>query len=498
MLAQNGKIERRAFLSSLGIASVGASWLPGSVSQQAANEIGPAQDTNLRLAGMSLPELRQTFYEELFKVQLPFWDKNGIDHEFGGIMCSLDYDGTLVNTDKLMWFQGRAMWVYSFLYNHFGQNAQCLEIARQTKEFVFRYAQQPDGWWAEKLTRQGKIVKPFGGDIEGIYFIAEGLQEYAVAAQDDKAWEMACELLKKLFRYFNRPEFRYSGPDFPELKPDGPCVRPQGTWMLNLGIATQILQRGNDAEIAAIADYSVDAIVKHHYNPEIGLNTEMLYFDFTRPKSEERKSRVGHCIEVLWMVMDEADRRGDRALWELCAERIHHHLDVGWDHVYGGICQWVNVDQGGYQWPPETPVGTDFAFRFVGEYNYMKTLWGMNEVLVATLKVYERTGAEWAARYFEMAYLVIVEKLSQRKRGLPGYTLFADRHFTPQAHVARQDNYHPLRQLMLNILLLDRWIARRKVTNLRGDWQEFQDWNNRAGIPNGRMNSNGGLETVAR
>ena len=389
-------------------------------------------------------------------------------------MCSLDYDGRLINTDKLMWFQGRAMWVYSFLYNHFGQDPQYLETARKIKNFVFRYALQSDGWWAEKLTREGKVIKPFSGDIEGIYFIAEGLQEYAAATKDESAREAACDLLKKLFRYFNRPEFRYSGPDFPELKPDGPCVRPQGTWMLNLGIASQILQRGHDAEIAAIADQSVDAIIKHHYNPEIGLNTEMLYFDFTRPKGEERKSRLGHGVEVLWMVMDEADRRGDSVLWEICAERIHHHLDVGWDRVYGGMSQWVNVDHGGYEWPPETPVGTEFAFKFIGEYNYLKTLWGMNEVLVATLKVYERTGATWASEYFEMAHAIIQEKLSQRKRGLPGYTLFTDRTFTPQAHVARQDNYHPLRQLMLNILTLDGWLARSNRADARGAGKKWE------------------------
>jgi hypothetical protein len=32
---------------------------------------------------------------------------------------------------------------------------------------------------------------------------------------------------------------------------------------------------------------------------------------------------------------------------------------------------------------------------------------------------------------------------------------------TLQPHVGRQDNYHPIRQLMLNILTLDRMIARR-------------------------------------
>jgi N-acylglucosamine 2-epimerase len=232
-------------------------------------------------------------------------------------------------------------------------------------------------------------------------------------------------------------------------------------WFLNLNIATQILKRWSDPEIAAAADASVDAILNRHYHPEIGLNTEMLYFDFTRPKEEERKVRFGHSIEALWMLMDEADRRHDVALWETCAERIRRHLDAGWDHVYGGLIQWVNVDQGCYEWPPETPPGTDFELRFGGEYEYMKTLWCLNEVMIATLKVFERTRAEWAARYYGMAYQLIKEKFSQKSRGYPaGYMLFADRRMTPQPHVARQDNYHPLRQLMLNLLILDSMLGK--------------------------------------
>jgi len=215
-------MKRRKFLGSLGIASVAAG-LPrlGVAGQFPKPCVSP-----IHLAGMSLRELRQSFHDRLFNVVLPFWDKHGVDHENGGVMCSLDYDGTLVNSDKLLWFQGRALWVYSFLYNRFGKDPQYLAIARKTKEFLLKYSPQADGWFAEKLSREGKVLKPFGGDIEGIYFIAEGLQEYAVAAQDDRARETAMGLLKKLFRYFNRPEFRYAGPDFPNLKPDGPCVRP--------------------------------------------------------------------------------------------------------------------------------------------------------------------------------------------------------------------------------------------------------------------------------
>jgi hypothetical protein len=160
------------------------------------------------------------------------------------------------------------------------------------------------------------------------------------------------------------------------------------------------------------------------------------------------------------MIAEEALRRGDNKLWDTCTERIHKHLDVGWDHVFGGFAQWVNVDKGGYAWPPYTPVGTSMVFRSVGEYFYVKPLWALNEILVAALNIFEQTGAEWAARYFEMAHRVIEEKYSMKKQGKPGYMLFADRRMTDVPHTARQDNYHPLRQLMLNVLTLGRMIER--------------------------------------
>jgi N-acylglucosamine 2-epimerase len=450
-------MKRRSFLGKLAMGPVVGSMLPSLSAPPSVGGTPRVASSDIRLAGMTLPELRKALHDELFGNILPFWDQHGVDHEYGGIMCSLDYDGTLKDTSKLLWFQGRALWVYSFLYNNFGKDPRHLEIARKTKDFVLKYGPQKDGWWAEVLTREGKVQKPFGGDIDGVYFVAEGLEEYSVATGDSVAAGMSVALLKKLFHYFNQPSYRYTGPDFPNLSNDA-SVRPQGTWMLNLQVATQLSKRHNDPELTAITDAAIDAVIHHHYNPEIGLNTEMLNFDFTRAHGEEKKSRIGHSVEVLWMIMTEADRRGETALWNLCAERIRRHLDCGWDRVYGGMSQWVNVDEGGYQWPAETPVGTGLEFHFVGEYNYMKTMWGMNEVMVACLKVFERTQAEWAAEYFALAYAVILEKFSQKSRGLPGYAIFTDRRFTIQSHVGRQDNYHPVRQLMLNLVTLDRMI----------------------------------------
>ena len=118
-----------------------------------------------------------------------------------------------------------------------------------------------------------------------------GFTNTPIASGDEQSHQAAVALLKKLFRDFNSPAFRYLGADFPYLWGSKRAVRPQGLWFLNLTLATQMLQHENDPEIAAIAATSVDAIMNRHYNPDIGLNTEMLYFDFTRPP-RRRRSRA--------------------------------------------------------------------------------------------------------------------------------------------------------------------------------------------------------------
>jgi len=439
-------MNRREFLGSTGVAGIPV--LAACSGQKQETERIVERDDR-QLAGMTLSALRNRYHDDLFGSVLPFWDTFGLDREFGGILCFLDYDGTCVNSDKFLWFQGRAIWVYSHLYNRFGQDSRYLEAAEMIKDFVFGHARQADGWWAELLSREGKILRPFSGDVYGMYFVAEGLQEYARATKDEQPLETALDLVKRLYALIQDPHFQHPGTP-------APGVRPQGLWMVNLRIATQVLSQYDDPEISAIADQCLEAIVERHYNPEIGLNNELLNFDLSRVEGEERKSLFGHSIENLWMVMDEAIRRDDEALWDLCAERILHHLEVGWDHVYGGLIHMVNVDAGGYRWPPERPVGTDYDFRFVGEYHYMKSMWALTEVLIATLNVFERTGAEWASRFFGLAQEAIDTKFSVERESLSGYVLFGDRKVTRPEHVARQDNYHPPRQLMLNIQTLDR------------------------------------------
>ena len=407
------------------------------------------------LAGLSLPDLRRRYHGELFDEQLPFWNRCGIDHELGGFQCSLGYDGARVNDDKFVWFQGRGLWVWSFLYNHLEQDPALLEVARKTRDFLLKHFPQPNGSWASMVTRQGQLVAP-ERDVYGRYFAVEGLFEYAHAAGDSEAHDLALKLFKQLFREETERPGGHS------------ATRPQGFWMVNINIATQFLRRESDPAVSEIADRSIEAVIDKHYNPDIQLNNEQLNPDFTRPPGEQTKSNLGHSIETLWMVMEEARRRGDDQLAGVCAGRIHRHLNVGWDCIHGGLALWINVDQGGYEGPAERVPGTDVEFRSVGEYNYTKTLWSLDEVLIATLLVIELGGGgDWAADYFTRAQQLIDERFSmKRKHGEPTYALFADRRITPPERSVRQDNYHRLRALALNLLTLDRKAGHNSETGL--------------------------------
>jgi hypothetical protein len=93
-----------------------------------------------------------------------------------------------------------------------------------------------------------------------------------------------------------------------------------------------------DPELQRVIDGAIDAVLNRFYNPDYCLNNELLNHDFTRPTGDlARFIYTGHSIETLWMLADEAVRRGDRQMLETAAARFRRHVEVAWDDVYGGV-----------------------------------------------------------------------------------------------------------------------------------------------------------------
>jgi hypothetical protein len=293
----------------------------------------------------------------------------------------------------------------------------------------------------------GRVENKADADPSALICLAEGLHAYGVAAGDARSEDLGRAVLFDAVA-------RGTAPGRPSR---------QGLWFFTLLVCTGMLRHRPDAELERLARRAVDALVSRHHNPETGLHDEVLTPDLERSPAEAGFTVFGHSVEGLWMLMDHAVRIGDETLFDTLASRLQHHLEVGWDRIHGGLAHAVRVDQGGYVWPVERPLGTIVEFRAIGEYHYMKSFWSLAEVLVATLKVLERRAAPWAAEYFRLAQRVLDDRLSLAPLGHPLYTLFTDRRLTRGIRTGRAENYHHPRMLMLNLLALDRMIARQRA-----------------------------------
>ncbi len=371
----------------------------------------------------AIDALAMRYRRELFDEVLPYWERHGIDDRHGSFNCALDHDGTRVREETFLWFQARGLWVYSHLCNAFGMDRRWLAIATRAAAFARERLRQPDGSWAQRVTPDGRLIEGANpADISGLLYMAEGLQEYAAAAGDREAHREAWTLLRDAVRAGRAA----TG-----------SPRKQGLSFLTLRVSTQMLRRGPDPDVAALAEEALSAIIAHHYNPATGLNDEAINADLSRADREAGLTIFGHSLEALWMALDEADRRGDRPAIDLCAERIQRHLEVGWDRIYGGLSHAIRVNGGGYVWPPERPVGTPLSFTYVGEFHYMKSSWSLLDAQIATVRVLELTPASWAVEAFLRAQDALDRLFSLRAIGSPMYLLFADREVRMPAHATR-------------------------------------------------------------
>src|SRR5437879_5686677 len=141
---------------------------------------------------MSLAELRDFYHHHLLNHVMPFWLRHSIDHEHGGVLTFLADDGRVLSTDKVIWSQARALWVFSALINHLGPNPQYQSIANNIAQFIIRHGRDESGGWVFRLTRNGDVVEP-ASSVYADAFAIYGLTEYARASGSQEALRIALE-----------------------------------------------------------------------------------------------------------------------------------------------------------------------------------------------------------------------------------------------------------------------------------------------------------------
>jgi mannose/cellobiose epimerase-like protein (N-acyl-D-glucosamine 2-epimerase family) len=409
---------------------------------------------NLRIADRTLEELREQYRYDLFDDFLPFADRYVIDHELGGFMCGVDRDGSRLSSEKRASWEGQGLWMFSFLFNRVAQDRQYLEIALKSLTFLRKNKPVGENLWPENYTREGQ---PSGrADSRGLseLFIADGLYEFAVASGEERWKELAKEILLKVVRLYDRPDYspsycqEFLGPRAPLL----PGARVQGVWMQLIGVASRMLEKQPDPDIEEILNRSIAAVMRFHYNPDFRLHNEILNHDLSRPANEYNQLvHTGNSIETLRVLLFEAARIKNRELFDTVTERFRRHIETAWDSIYGGLyLSLSNVQR--------------------NEWDMAKVLRVQEEALIGLLFLIEHTGARWAMDLFGKVYAYVRERFTMKQYGYPLWILAADRRVSFEPHSNRVDIFYHPRHLMLNLLSLDRMISRGgKVSNLFGE-----------------------------
>ncbi len=272
------------------------------------------------LASLSLEELRDFHHAELRERYLPVWQSERVDWQNGGFMHQYDPgDGFGVHepgephTNKSTYYQGRGLWMFSHLYNHFGRDPKHLEAARKGKEFLFRHLLRPDDTFVEETTREGEVIHE-KANIYGDIYIAMGLAEYYKASGDEQARDQSLRTALTVFERAASPTYQH---DYHEHGSKIPGIQRLGTWQHFLNALTTILRIVPDERVEAAATVAAEKILHFHYDPMKRVGWENLPFDGTPAEDERETGRVSnwHAVQSAWMAMDEGLRRGDRLMF---------------------------------------------------------------------------------------------------------------------------------------------------------------------------------------
>ncbi len=327
------------------------------------------------------PQNYLNYWADLYKTDLtedimPFWLKNGLDRVNGGVYTCLDRDGSLMDTTKSVWFQGRFAFICAYAYNTVEQRPEWLEAARLTLDFIEQHCFDTDGRMFFEVMADGTPLRK-RRYIFSESFAAIAMAEYARATGDKSYAEKALALFKTMRRFLNTPgllEPKY----LPTLQAQGHSIT-----MIMINVASRIKMVAEDAELDEQITASVAAIEQYFIHPEFKALLEMV-----GPQGEfidtcnGRVINPGHCIETSWFLLDVAEARHDDHLRQLALQILDWSWDWGWDKEFGGIINFRdcrNLPSQDYSqdmkfWWPQTEaiIANLYAYKLTGDEKYLK------------------------------------------------------------------------------------------------------------------------------
>ena len=333
-----------------------------------------------------LNDWSQKYRDDLVNDIMPFWLKNGLDRVNGGVYTCVDRDGSLIDTTKSVWFQGRFAFVCSFAYNTIEKNPEWLAAAKSTIDFIEAHCFDTDGRMYFEVMADGTPLRK-RRYVFSESFAAIAMAEYAKASGDMTYAQKALDLFKDIRKFIATPG--YMEPKYlPSLQAKGHSLV-----MILINTASRIRNVISDPVLDQQIDESI-ASLKDFMKPEFKALLEMV-----GPNGEfidtinGRLINPGHCIETAWFLLEEAKYRGwDKELTAQALQILDWSWEWGWDKQYGGIINFRDCRN----LPPQ-----DYS-------QDMKFWWPQTEAIIATLYAYEATGDDkyliWHKQISEWTY----------------------------------------------------------------------------------------------
>ena len=331
---------------------------------------------------MDFKKLADKYKTELLDSVLPFWLDNSIDKEYGGFFTCLDRDGSVYDTDKFIWLQGREVWLFSMLCNKLGERKEWKEAAIQGAEFLKKYGYTGDYDFYFSLTREGKpLVEPY--NIFSNTFACMAFAQLAKATGSEEYAGIARNIFRRILERRSAPKGKWCKA-VPGTRPMKDFALP----MIICNMALEVEEIINDPELLEkTIDDCLHEVLDVFYQPDLGCMVENVSsIDNSRLDCYEgREINPGHDLEALWFMMNLGIRRNDKALIDKCVEISLSVIERGWDKEYGGIFYFLDS-----KGAPQQKLEWD-----------QKLWWVHLESAIAMIKGYQLTGNTKCLEWFE-------------------------------------------------------------------------------------------------
>lgn len=342
--------------------------------------------------------LRDIYKTALLDDVVSFWQRHSVDRECGGFFMYLDRDGSVYGTDKPVWLQGRATWLYATLYDRVEPREEWLTLARHGYDFLIKHCferrEAPGpGKMYFSVARDGRPLQMRRYVFSEVFGVL-GFAALAKATGEARVCRQAIDLFESFVRDIRTPS-RIAPKIDPQTRPMKSlsplmCLLNMADTMLPIADQTSTANGpGSVAYYEQLIDQTVAEIFRDHVRSDDECVLETVAPDGQR--IDEPIGRVmspGHAIEVAWFIMEVAQRRGDAELAERAARIVDWSFARGWDAEYGGLLYFVDVTG-----RPGPHLEHD-----------MKLWWPHSEALYATMLAHRLTGDDRYAAMHEQVH----------------------------------------------------------------------------------------------